>query len=117
MANWTKVDLTQNVLERIGIVGAGESPAAEDTNLVTGVVESVYDQLRKEGLVPFAVSSIPDWAKQPLSKVASYEAKDYFGIGGQRAQILAVAANEGRRELARQVAGHRRKLRIRARYY
>lgn len=117
MANWTKADLAQDALERLGIVGAGESPAAEDTNLVESVVDSVYPQLRKDGLVPFAVSAIPDWAQRPLSKIIAGESAAYFGISGQRLQIAATEIRMGRRQLVSQMQGGRRKLPIRARFY
>lgn len=117
MATWSQAEWVQASLERLGIVGAGEAPSAEDTDLVTEVSDSLYPQLRTEGLAPFAVSAISEWAQQPFAKLLAYEAKDYFGITGQRAQILAAGAVEGRRELSRQMQGGRRNLRVKAKFY
>jgi hypothetical protein len=105
------------VLQRLAITGAGASATAEDSTLVGEVVDSLHSRLRKEGLAPFAMSDVPEWAQVPFADIAAGELLSPYRIGGEAAAIIRGDAQKGRMELARQVAGYRHNIPIRVPFF
>lgn len=117
MASWVKATLSEKVLEYIGQKPAGQAAAPEDDSLCQSVIDSVFSQLDKTGLVLFASSAIPEWAQWPLVKYVSAEIAPSFGITGQRLMELTAGKSEARRELAAQVAGQQQRIPAKADYF
>lgn len=113
MADLTKAQLRSRVLEHLGVLAAGQSATAEDAALVDEAIDSAHERLRKFGLAPFATSAIPPWAQVPLRDYVAGDVGRAFGFGDnfKAGQVLA------ERELARQVAGYRHPVRIKADYF
>jgi hypothetical protein len=80
MADWTKETLATRALEYLGVVGEGQSPTGEQQKRAEEAVDSVYPQLRKRSLVPFAVSAIDEWGQLPLVKIVAAEVGPRFGF-------------------------------------
>lgn len=117
MADWTQADWANKTLVYLTVAPAGVTPPADDTNTATEVSQSVYEQMRKLGLAPFAVSAVPEWAQQPLKKILAYELAPEFGISGQRLAELQNGAAKGVKELRQQCAGYRHPIPAKARFY
>jgi hypothetical protein len=89
--SWTKAQLSAKVLEYLGVKPAGQAASAHDLNLVSDVVDSVYDQLQDSDLAPYGIAEIPAWAQQPMVKYVAVEAGPYFGkVYPEDAKSLAV---------------------------
>lgn len=117
MANWVKADLSTKVLEYLGQKPAGQAATAEDDTLCQQVIDSVFAQLDKLGLVLFASSAIPEWAQWPLTKYIAAEIGPSFGVTGQRLAELTAGKAEARRELQEQVAGQKQHVPSKAEYF
>lgn len=100
MADLTKAQFRDRVLEHMGILAAGQSASAEDAEIVEEAIDSAHDQLRKFGLAPFATSAIPAWAQPGLRSYVCDLVGPTFGFGG----AFAGGRDAGRKELADQVA-------------
>lgn len=79
MAVWSKATLANKVLEYIGVKPIGQSAPSDYSNYVQGVYESVYDRLQDSDLAPYAIGSVPDWAKQPLVEYLAVKVGPRFG--------------------------------------
>lgn len=113
MATKTKAQLADMVLEHLGVLATGQSATEEDASKVETAIDGAWAILRKPGLVPFATSAIPEWAQFPLRDfVAGLVGKD-FGFGDS----FKPGQDEGRKELARQVAGRKHPRRVVADFF
>jgi hypothetical protein len=118
VAALTKAELRARVLEHLGVVGAGQSAAAEDAALVDEAIDAAHDRLRKLGLAPFATSAIPSWAQVPLRNYVAVDVSPSFGVSVQRLPNgESPEQHAAERELGRQVAGYRHPIPIKADYY
>lgn len=115
MANLTKAELAARVLQHLGLLGAGQSASAEDDGLVQEAIDAVHAELRKEGLVPFATSAIPEWAQAPLRDFVAAEVGPAFGMVTLPEKEARQAT--ARRRLATQVAAMRHPIPIVAEYF
>jgi hypothetical protein len=113
MATLTKAELRDRVLTHMGILAAGQSASAEDAAIVEEAIDAAHSQLRKFGLVPFATSAVPEWAQAQLRDYVAGIVGPSFGFGDAFYAGKMVAE----RELARQVAGKKHPLRVRAEYF
>jgi hypothetical protein len=103
----TQAEVAQRALQAIGIAPAGDSPSAEDSNRASEVVAAVYAMLRKERLINFAISAVPEWAQQALIHLTGLELCAEFGIGGERLQNVSLLAQKGRSDLSIQMMAMR----------
>lgn len=94
MANLTKQELRTKVLQTIGRLAAGETPSAEDAELVEGAIDAIFGELTKFGGASFTPSQIPEWAQDALRDRAAFSVAPSFGIPGPRiAELAQLAAN------------------------
>lgn len=117
MATLAKSEVADRALEAIGIKAAGQSAAAEDANRAQESVDSVYQMLRKEGLAPFAVATVPEWAQPALIHLVAFDLAATFGLSGDRLQSVSSLAQKGHSDLATQVFGKRHPAPIKAEYF
>jgi hypothetical protein len=82
VADMTRANMIDKVLQRLGVLAAGQSANANDAALVGDALDSNHAQYRKRRLAPFATSAFPDWAQEPFAKIISAEVAPYFGIRG-----------------------------------
>lgn len=113
MATLTKAQVRDRVLEHIGVLAAGQSASAEDAVLVEEAIDSAYAQLRKFGLAPFDLATVPEWAQPLLRDYVAGIVGATFGFGDAFVAGMARAETD----LARQVAGYKHPLRTEADYY
>lgn len=107
MANVTRAELIDRVLEVLGVKAAEQAANASDAKAVGEVVDSLHARLRGEDLVPFETTAIPEWAQIPFRDLVAYEAHSLFGITGAQQQTIAQLARRGREEMVKARLGGR----------
>lgn len=96
------------ILQRMGVIGAGQSANAHDTSLVGAALDGGHAELRAKDIISFATSAVPDWAWFPLRDYVAKDLVGDFGISGERlaeirasgetAEMRLAAATEGEHE-------------------
>jgi hypothetical protein len=99
-----RADMVSLILEMLGVKAAGQSAPSEDSSTASTGLGSIYDRLEADGLAPFELSAIPDWAITPIATMCAYELCPHFGITGERLADIASRYNGSQEELQRQVA-------------
>ncbi len=117
MADLTRADLIDRVLEHLGVKGATQSASAADAKLVGEVVDSLHSRLRGEDLAPFELSAIPPWAQVAMRDLTALEVAPSFGLGGAQLQTVAMSAQSSRKALVKARSGPFGLSPVRARYY
>ena len=118
MADITRVELIDMVLQHLVVLGVGQTASAEDADFVGRAIDSAHDRLNKFGLVPFTLVAIPAWAQIPMRDIVAIDVSPSFGREVQRLPGGSSPIQEqAKAELARQVAGYRHDRRTRATYY
>lgn len=100
MATWTQAEWATASLVRLGIVAAGQAASAEDQTLANDKAGQIYPQLRRKGLAPFAVATIPEGVQDQLEAILAYKLTPHFGITPERKAIFAAEARQAMHELA-----------------
>lgn len=103
MATFTKADVAQRILEALGVLGAGQSPSAEDQNRVEERLQSEYDKLRSRGRAPWPITAVPDSALNDLVDFVAPRCASLFRVGPQQLQTLMMLAREAQHSLVRSV--------------
>jgi len=120
MASWTADELATKTLIELGVVGAGQSAAAEDAAEVKERWESVHAQLQKDLQIPFgdgtSTADIPAWAQEPLQKYMAWKCAALF-LGTSVPQTIVAGGGEGYRELQSQMHGGKKHARVRSKSY
>lgn len=93
----TKAELSAKVLQKLGVIAAGETAAASDLTLVEEAYDSAYQYLRALHLVSWGPNDdIPTYAVLPARNyVASTVANDFGkqrSIDEERYSIIELAA-------------------------
>jgi len=117
MADLTKAELSSRVLEHLGVKAGQQAANANDDSFVQEAIDAAHERLRKFGLVPFATSAIPPWAQIQLRDYVAGDVAQAFGLGGARLGEFKSMAEKAERELARQIAGYRHPISIKADYF
>lgn len=81
MATYTRTQLRDAVLQELRIIGAQETPSAEDAALATQRCQQELEYLAEEGYVQFDIdSTIPGKLFLPLVWVMAYDLKQPYGV-------------------------------------
>lgn len=72
-------DLAKRTLQKLQVLAAGETPEAEDQELVVNKLRAVHAYLREEGLLRWTMQDIPDYAEEPYVMMAAFLAQEDFG--------------------------------------
>lgn len=114
MAN-TETTLINQVLGNLGVIGAGETPSAEDSATVQERIRPVIAQYIALGIDMSAdttdLTDIPDAIFLPLADLIAYECATPFQIGGVKRQelmLLQQQADINLRRIYRQAFNPRR---------
>lgn len=117
MATLTRANIIDRALEALGVKAAGETAATNDTTRVGEAFDTIYDQIHKESLAPFATSAVPEWAQSALIHMTALESAASFGVSGDLLQSILMLARKGRQDLATQVAAVKQPVPVRVDYY
>jgi len=102
VATYTRADLRNKVLGRLGLYDPHTPPAAEDAETVEAEIQQKLEELAGDGFIPFDLDSdaIPAPYMIPLSFIVAIELVSDYGAQG-RVQSIALGAERGMRRLAR----------------
>jgi hypothetical protein len=118
MADITKADLRDMILQHLVVLAVGQTANAADAALVELAIDSAHDRLNKRGLTPFPVSLIPSWAQIPLRDYVAIDVSPSFGREVQRLPDgTSPIQNQALVELHAQCAGYKHAKRTKAVYY
>lgn len=121
MATMTKSDIATRVLRRLKVLAIGQTASSEDSTFVEERIDSAHDELRKAGLAPFALASVPEWAQPGLIDYVAVDAAPDFGVTMMEIFGRPMSTDDGRllaeRRLARQVAGYKHPIPVRTDYF
>lgn len=100
----TAAQLATRVLERLKVVGAGETPSADDSSTVQNYYAGTFGEIEVEGLTYWDQDDIPDEAFQALSDFIAGRIAPDFGVsrpdleasGRDRLQRLSSQGPTGR---------------------
>lgn len=85
--------LKQRVGQRLGIVSAADSLAAEDLALVTSAYESLFAEIYEHGLAPWGTGDVPDeYADIVIGMVASRLVDEFKVPEPRRSSLIALHA-------------------------
>lgn len=93
----TKAELRNKVLQKLGVIGAGDTPETSDQTLVEEAYDSAYAYLRSLHIVSWGSGGdIPTWAVNPIKNyVASQVANEYGknrNVDEERLAIIELAS-------------------------
>ena len=117
MANLSSTEIADRALEALGVKAATQDATAEDAARALESVTTVYSQLHKEGVAPFAISAVPDWAQSALIHLAALDLVPTFNSPDSRVTKIQAMAMKGRIDLATQTASVRAPLPITSDYF
>lgn len=90
MAIYTKDDLADRVLVRLGEVGFGQSAEPEARARVLRLVDGILDELTEDRIYDFAgADEIPGAAFDPLVSIIAARVAPDFGAGSDEVTLLA----------------------------
>lgn len=87
----TPTELRTRVLQRLGVLAAGDSPDADDGQVVAQRYAFVHDALIDMDLASWAINEdIPESVAIPVVNIVSYACSSEFGITGALLGQLAI---------------------------
>jgi hypothetical protein len=101
VADITKAALRNRVLEHLGVLAAGETPATVDQTYVEEIIDAAHEELRKVGTALFATGAIPSWAQIGLRNWVVAECGPTYGKPWSQAEVEQRKA-QAELQLARQ---------------
>lgn len=102
MAIYTKDDLVDRVLVRLGEVGFGQSAEPEARARVLRLVDGIMDELGEDRIYDFGVSlEIPGAAFDPLVSIVAARVAPDFGAGSDELTLLAAQSQGAVQRLRR----------------
>jgi hypothetical protein len=114
MATWTQTELTNRTLEVLGIKALGQAATSEDFDRTYESITALYNELRRDGLAPFDLSTIPEWAQVPFRDIAAADSASFYGMSSGEYEAKSAMAKS---RLYRQTAGDAHDIPIPARYF
>lgn len=102
MAIYTKNDLVERILVRLGEVGFGQADEPEARARVLKPLDGILDELCADQIYDFAGSDeIPGAAFDPLSAIIAARLSDDFGVPPDQLPVLSARAQNGEARLRR----------------
>ena len=104
MATKTKADLAEDILRHLGVLAVGQSASAEDGTLTEEAIDSVYKRVYRDGLAPYPLTAIPEWAQDLLRNSVAGTLCGAFGITGPQRSEYQSDGIRAEREMCRQTS-------------
>lgn len=76
----TLAELRDKVLQRLGVLAAGEIASAEDATLAEDLLRGVHAELEVLGIALWTLDDVPDYAVGSVIRIAMAEVGPAFGI-------------------------------------
>jgi hypothetical protein len=94
--------LAQEVLEHLGVVAVGQTPAEAVTAKAVKGVERAWDRLSENGVAPFSIDAIPGNAQDQMRDYCAGFLAQSFKVAADRVQQLKIAGEIAETLLAEQ---------------
>jgi len=95
---YTRNDLVERTLQRLGEVGAGQSAEPEARKIVVDALDGILQELKLDEIYDFADSDeVPGAAMDPLSAIIASRLSDDFNLTADQI-TLAASREQGARE-------------------
>lgn len=103
MAMYTRADLRNRVLGRLGVLDPNEAPEALDSVDVLDHIQQTLEELSDDGLIPFDLDgdAIPAPFMISLSYLIALSLIPDYGVSGERAVAISMGASRGMKRLSR----------------
>lgn len=90
MATITRQELVERALANLGVLSAGQTPSAEEYDIVDGQVEGVFGELSAKGVITITdYDAIPQELQSILSSLLANDAGPKFGVpSDEKMQIV-----------------------------
>jgi hypothetical protein len=89
LANRTSADLVLEVLDRLGVLAAGQTPGIEDTAKVQAKLGSIVELYAGEEVVFISdIENIPNAFFLPFADLCAFECLGSFGVSGDDADKI-----------------------------
>lgn len=92
----TLAELRDKVLQRLGVLAAGEIASAEDAALAEDLLRGVHAELEVLGIALWTLDDVPDYAVGAVIRMALPEVGPSFGV----VSVNGLPLDEGYREMA-----------------
>lgn len=80
----TKTEIGTDVLEKLGAIGAGETPDTVDQSTADNAYDAVYQELRSRMLVDWgSTEDIPAWARLHVVDIVANRISNRYGVPRQ----------------------------------
>jgi hypothetical protein len=107
MATFTVVQLSDVLLEHLGVKAAGQAASAEDATKAAEAIGMVKAELERDDVARWTDDAIPDWAALAIRDAAAFELRNTFGLSGERLNDVIGAYGPALRKLYRFTGGRR----------
>lgn len=102
MATRTQSEFVREVLGKLGKLAVGQTPSAENDQLIKARLADKLDEIQDEDLLTFDIADgIPGKQFIPLAYIVAVDLIDHFGVT-DKAQAIFAGADRGWRMLRRQ---------------
>ena len=106
----TRQELATSVLTELAVIGASETPTADDATLIKNAYNDKYEQWADEELVYWELDEIPNAIFLPIRDIIMNEVRGSFGEPVPAAEKMGTEdalTSRLRRHMARETSGHR----------
>lgn len=117
MTTYTKAQLRNRVLQKLGVLAGAETAGSDDSTLVEQVIDNVHAMLEREIWLSWTTSAIPDTVFEPLATIAAAMLGGEFGLSDSRRQELLVLADGAMGQIRVQVQAEANDAPIPATFY
>lgn len=96
----TKSNLIKKILQKLKVLETGEEPNADQIATVSDDYDSIYEELKDDGLVSWLINEdIPTKMAKQVILIAAGGLTDEFFVPEQRAQRLIIQGIEAKERL------------------
>jgi hypothetical protein len=101
MATYTREQLRNRVLGRLGVLDPSEAPESFDSDAVLEQMQQTLEELYADGLVPFDIEGdeIPAAYMTALSYVVAHPMMTDYGVSGERSVQIEAGYVRGMKRL------------------
>lgn len=92
MATKTRAEMITKTLQRLGVLGAGQTATSEDSDIVGDALDAIHSEFQARSLAPFASSAFPEWSWEPFAMLIGADVAPYFGLPSNQGDIIMAEA-------------------------
>ena len=76
----TQANLAKRLLQKLGVIGAGETPSADDQAMALVKLRAVHASLKKDGMTRWTLGALPEFAEEPYISMGAFLAASEFSL-------------------------------------